>query len=165
MFRSIRALLLTAMSLLSVHAQTESGIVSGIVTDPSGAVVANAGVKLHNPANGQEYQTVTNSGGAFALAAVLPGTYNLTVTAPGFTTALRTGLVVNIQARIQADVALRVGEVADSVQVSADAPLLQSQSSSVGQVVENRAVVTLPLNGRNYSQLALLMPGATPNPG
>lgn len=145
--------------------QTDTGLVTGFVTDPSGSAIVNAAVTLRSPDTGRIYSVKTGETGSYTIGAVIRGTYDLTVEATGFSKAEQKGLVVNLGARLQADVALKIGNIAETVEVTAATPLLESQSSSVGQVVENKTVVTLPLNGRNYSQLALLMPGASPNSG
>lgn len=160
--RTISILLFASLTLI---AQTDTGSVTGFITDPSGAAIGGATVTLRSPDMGRQYRAVSNETGNYTLSAVLPGVYELAVEAPGFAKAVRTNLVVNVQARLQADFALKIGSASEIVEVSAITPLLESQSSSVGQVVDNRAVVTLPLNGRNYSQLATLMPGAAPNAG
>lgn len=163
--RFLRHVLLATFAVVLAFSQTDSGTVSGFVSDPSGAAVAAAAVTLRNPATGATYRAQSSETGNYVIAAVVPGTYELAVEAAGFARSVRTNLAVNVQARLQADFVLRLGDVAETVEVSATTPLLESQNTSVGQVVENKVIVTLPLNGRNYSQLATLMPGATPNVG
>jgi hypothetical protein len=163
MFRRICTLLFLLAELLL--SQTDTGLVTGFVTDPSGSAIINATVTLRSPDTGRVYTAKTGETGSYTIGAVIRGTYDLTVEAAGFAKAEQKGLVVNLGARLQADVALKIGDITETVEVTAATPLLESQSSSVGQVVENKTVVTLPLNGRNYSQLALLMPGASPNSG
>lgn len=157
--------LATLLTFWAAFAQTDTGLITGFITDPSGSAIAGAAISLRNPDTGQSYAATSNESGSYTISAVVRGTYDLEVTAKGFAKAKQRGVVVNVGSRLQADIALKIGDVAEIVDVTAAAPLLESQSSSVGQVVENKAVVTLPLNGRNYSSLALLMPGASPNPG
>lgn len=158
-------LLAALLAASSVLAQTDTGSVTGFISDPTGAAVAGASVTLLDEATGRVYRATSSETGNYVLNAVIPGSYALSVEAKGFNKAVRTNLVVNVQARLQADFALKLGDVAEVIEVSDTTPLLESQSSSVGQVVENKVIVTLPLNGRNYSQLATLMPGAAPNAG
>ena len=146
-------------------AQTDTGLVTGFIVDPSQAAIVGAAIALRSADTGRVYRAETGETGSFTISAVVPGTYELTVEARGFSKSVRPGLVVNVQARVQADFTLRVGELTETVEVQVTTPLLESQSSALGQVVENKVIMTLPLNGRNYSQLALLMPGATPNSG
>ena len=162
--RFLLSLLFLSVST-TLPAQTDTGIVTGFVTDPSGSAIVGADITLRNPQTGQSYTAKAGETGSYTMSAVIRGTYDLSVEAKGFSKAEQKGLVVNLGARIQADVALKIGNMAEVIEVTASTPLIESQSSSVGQVVENKTVVTLPLNGRNYSQLALLMPGAAPNSG
>lgn len=161
-----RLLLLSlSVSGMLVFAQTDTGSVTGIVTDPTQSAIVGATVQMRSAATGRTYRAETGGTGNYSIQAVVPGSYEMTVEAKGFAKSVRGGLVVNVGARLQLDFALKVGDVTETLEVQATTPLLESQSSSLGQVVENKTIVTLPLNGRNYSQLALLMPGATPNPG
>jgi hypothetical protein len=99
------------------------------------------------------------------LNALPPGVYTLTVEKTGFSKASRKGVVVNVQAHQQAHFSLQLGEVTETIQITDAIPTLERDTSSVGQVVDNKTVLTLPLNSRNYSALAVLTPGVTPNPG
>ncbi len=149
----------------ALMAQTDTGLVTGFVMDPSGSVVVGATVMLTNPQTGAIYRAQAGSSGSYAISAVLRGIYDLTAEAPGFSKSHQTGLEVNVGARVQADLTLKVGETAETIEVTAAPPILDSQTAALGHVVDNKTTVTLPLNGRNYSQLALLMPGAVPNYG
>lgn len=162
MNRIVVALLVLQSALL---AQTDSGLVTGFISDPSGAIIVNAAVTLKSPQTGSVYKATAGASGSFTISAVVRGTYDLVVEAAGFTKYQQTGLEVNIGARVQANVTLKVGSTSEAIEVTVATPLLESQSASVGQVIDNKTIVTLPLNGRNYSQLALLIPGAVPNYG
>ncbi len=151
--------------VLSAFAQTDTGVITGVVTDATGAAVPGAQIAARNQDTGLSYTGASNESGVYVISALPRGAYELTVSAKGFAQATRRNVVVHVQARVQIDFALKVGEVTEVIQVTAETPLLESQTSSVGQVVENKTIMTLPLNGRNYSQLAVLAPGATPNPG
>ena len=148
---------------LSAHsaAQTTAGTVTGIVTDAGGAAVPEASVKLASEATGFSQTTVTDAEGAYVFPLVSPGAYQITIERQGFQRFIRTfSLEVAQQARIDAQ--LTIGQVSESVSVSAAAVLLEATSSNLGQVVTNRQVTELPLNGRNPFALAALTPGVTP---
>ena len=148
------------------HAQDISAKVTGTVTDPSGAVVPNAIVTAREVSRGVDTTGKTNASGAYYLGPLGPGNYQLTVQAPGFTTVQHPPftLVLNQTARV--DVAMSVGQESQTVTVSSAPPLLETDQSYLGTVLDAHANVTLPLATRNYNQLTLLSPGAvTTNPG
>ncbi len=161
-----RSSILFALSCCTVvHAQDISAKITGTVTDPSGAVVAGATVTATESAQGVTHDTQTNASGVYYLPALQPGNYALTIKAPGFTTQQRPAfaLVLNQVARV--DVALTVGQESQTVAVTGTNPLLQTDASYLGTVLDAHANVTLPLATRNYNQLTLLTPGAvSPNP-
>lgn len=146
---------------LPVAAQTTTGTVTGIVTDAAGAAVPQATVRLSSEATGFSQAVTTTADGAYVFPLVSPGTYQITIEHQGFQRFVRSfALAVAQQARIDAE--LTVGQVSESVVVSASAVLLEATSSNLGQVVTNRQVTELPLNGRNPFALAALTPGVTP---
>jgi hypothetical protein len=160
---SLFALLITSPLAL---AQDISAKITGTVTDASGAVIANATVTARDTSRGTTYPTRTNSSGSYYLSPLPIGTYDLNVTATGFSSASHQPfeLIMNQTARI--DFALKVGEASQVVEVSSAAPLLQTDQTFMGTVLDARANVTLPLATRNYNQLTLLSPGAVSlNPG
>ena len=146
--------------------QDISAKVTGIVTDASGAVISGATVTARDTSRGTEYPTQTNASGLYYLSPLPVGDYDLKVTAPGFATSSHPvfTLVLNQTARI--DVKMTVGQASQTVEVSSTPPLLQTDASFMGTVLDARANVTLPLATRNYNQLTLLSPGAvSTNPG
>ena len=151
------------LSALTVWGQAPVGQINGGVTDPSGAVIAGASVTLINPATNLRRETSTNAEGLFNLPALPPGTYNLQVEAKGFPKQAREGIELQVGQVARIDFALQVGNVTETIQVTGGAPVLQSETSELGTVIENRRIVELPLNGRNYLQLVSLAPGATTN--
>ncbi len=160
-YPSLRTLLLMPVcAAAAAHAQDISAKISGTVTDPSGAVVANATVTAREISRDVTTTTKSNASGTYYLGPLGPGQYQLTVEAPGFTSVQRPPftLVLNQVARV--DVALPVGQESQTVQVSGAAPLLETDQSYLGTVLDARANVTLPLATRNYNQLTLLSPGA-----
>ncbi len=153
------------VAAVGAWAQTDTGVIAGTITDASGAVVPGARVTARNQNTGLNFTGASNESGNYVMSALPPGRYEVAVTASGFAKASRSGVVLNVQTRLEVNFSLKVGDVSEVVVVTAETPILESQTSSVGQVVENKTIVTLPLNGRNYSQLAVLAPGAVPNQG
>lgn len=150
--------LLSAFSLPG-FAQVASAEVSGAVLDSTGAAVANAKVTVTNKSTNVSRETVTDSNGAYLVNLLQPGDYQLSVEANGFRKLSQSGLTLQVNQQARVDLTLQVGQVNEVVEVSAQAPLLSSESSSLGTVVSEKLVNQLPLNGRNFVQLATLSPG------
>ncbi|MBI2686328.1 MAG: TonB-dependent receptor [Acidobacteria bacterium] len=150
-------------SLTCAFAQAPTASLTGTVSDPSGAVIANASVVLTNSATGFNRTLTTNAEGVYAFNAVPIGVYTLTIEAPGFPKQIRERVELQVGQTARIDATLQVGNVAESIRVEGGAPLLQTETTEVGTVIENKRIVELPLNGRNYLQLASLIPGATTN--
>src|SRR5689334_11324554 len=163
-FTLFAALLLVCTLALSTTliAQTSTGEVNGTVTDASGAAVPGASVKLTNNATQVTLQATTNGSGQYFLIHVLPGSYSLKVDKPGFTTVEITELPIGVNQTVKQDVALKVGSVNQTVQVSAEAVTVESSTTELGTVIPQKTVNELPLNGRNFTQLLTLTPGVTP---
>ncbi|MBV9033296.1 MAG: TonB-dependent receptor, partial [Acidobacteriaceae bacterium] len=140
------------------QAQTTTGSVEGRITDPSGAAVTKAAVMLTNTATNQTMDTTSEEAGDYTFPLVAPGNYRLTVTVNGFRKFDRE-FTLGVAQRARVDVGLIVGNPSETVEVSEKAVLLEADSSSLGQVINNRQVVDLPLNGRNPFALAALTPG------
>lgn len=141
-------------------AQQESASITGQVTDASGAAVAGAQVTVRNQASGASFVSLTDADGFYRAPQLRPAVYTITVTAAGFSTAVREGIEARVNDRLRVDMPLQVGAVTESVVVTGSAPLLQTEDATIGQVVDNQKIVELPLNGRSWLQLALLSPGA-----
>lgn len=157
--RSSGALLLMLCCAFNLRGQFETATLTGLVTDPAAAVITGGSVKLLNEATNVEVSAITDDAGRYTFAALRPGTYRLSVTAPGFKQHVSSGLVLQVNQSARVDVRLSVGEVTERVQITADAPTLETESSSRGAVIDQTKIVELPLNGRDYNQLALLSPG------
>ncbi len=154
------ALLLTA----NAWAQATATIV-GTVADASGKVIANASVTVTQKETGLTRQVTTNDRGFYVAPSLPVGAYTVTIEVKGFKRKSVTGIALQINEEPRIDVALEVGEVSETVTITSVAPLLQTESGSVGQVIDNRYTTQIPLNGRDFSQLILLTPGAVTRPG
>src|SRR5260370_5782052 len=154
------ALLATWLFSVFAIAQVDAGAVRGTVTDPTGAVVANAKVTLTNDATGLSTATVTSADGSYTFGPVKIGPYMIDVEAAGFRKAT-THVTVNVQEQARADFRLVAGAITETVDVTPTAPPLQTQDASVGTVATSQQVNDLPLNGRNYTFLAQLGAGET----
>jgi hypothetical protein len=161
MSRTLLALssLILAPSLL--WAQTATATLTGSVVDPSGAAVVAAKVLVRNTSTGAERTTATNSDGRYYVAALPPGDYEVRVEQAGFKTALRRGITLQVQQIAVVDLQLELGDVSQQVQVEAAAPLVATENPTLGTVVTNKLIVDLPLNGRNFLQLAMLSAGVS----
>jgi hypothetical protein len=159
-------LLLTATATgRIVLAQPAQGEIRGDVLDPSGAALIGARVVATEAATNQEFETETKTAGLYALTHLPPGRYSIRFEAPGFESLTREGVHVTTGERIRVDATLPLGAVTESTTVVADASLLRSESSGLGQVIPRRSVVGLPLNGRIFVPLVALVPGVALPPG
>jgi hypothetical protein len=161
-FRSVLvALLIVAYGAFSgAHAQDVTARLSGQITDAAGAIVPNAEVTLTNTNTGETRNAQTDADGYYTLTLIQPGLYDLSVKVQGFKEYLSKALELNVNDRKTINVALEAGAVTETVTVTGESPLIQT-TATVGDVVENRRVVELPLNNRNFMQLLTLVPGVT----
>ena len=135
---------------------------SGRVTDPSGAVVASAQVSIVNDGNNQRRAVTVSTTGEYSIPQLEPGTYTFTVEMTGFRREVMRKLILETGQDVRVDVSLKIGAVSESVEVEASAPLVNADNAATGGVVEQRKIVELPLNGRNYLQLATLEANVLP---
>ncbi len=159
----LRSILAFSLALPAL-AQFDTAEVLGTVKDKSEAVLANATVSLSNQNTGSRATTTTDANGNYAFVNVKIGPYNVTAEATGFSKAEAKNVTVNVNARQRVDLVLQVGAVSETVEVTGAATALQTDSSERGQVVSQKAIVELPLNGRSYSDLALLTTGVLKSP-
>jgi hypothetical protein len=155
-----RALLLVVFAVACAPAQSVRGTILGTVTDPSGGVVRRAKVTAREVSTGLTRSERTNDQGEYSSPQLPAGHYDISAEAPGFKTTDRTGIELRVDDRLPVDMTLSVGQVTEVVEVEASAPVISADSSTVGNVVDNKKVTELPLNGRNFLQLNLLVPGA-----
>ena len=137
-----------------------TGTIVGTVTDSTGAIVPNAQVTITNTATGTTVHTVTSSSGEFSAPSLNPGSYSISTTAPGFERSVTNGFTLAVDQKVRQDVALRPGSVTDTVQIATQSLVLDTDSAAIGQLVSQKQVEELPLNGRNFMQLLLLGAGA-----
>lgn len=140
-------------------AQESQSTVLGRITDPSGAAIAGAAVDAVNTATAVHSTAQANDTGDYRLPFLIPGIYSITVEAPGFKQSLRSHIEVRVNERITIDVAMEIGQATESVKVNAETPLLDTSTTSMGQVLSTKAVLDLPLLTGNVMPLAALSPG------
>jgi len=140
-------------------AQTPTGTVEGLVTDNTGAVVAGATVTITRAATGEQRATITDAGGRFTIPFVEPGTYSVLVGAKGFKTAREDGVLVQVAETRPVDFKLEVGGITQTVEVSATAETLDTDTSSLGETIQTQTILQLPDLGRNIFDFAMLVPG------
>jgi Carboxypeptidase regulatory-like domain len=144
----------------AVFAQTH-GEITGVVIDSTGATITGARVIVTNIATGATRAVMTNSEGVYTFPSLLPARYSLKVEHPGFKTAVRDYIQLEVQQVARIDISLEVGSVGETVTITGDAALLSSESTTVGTVIENKRIVDLPLNGRNFLQLVATAPNVS----
>ena len=163
MFRVVLALLLA--SGLPLVAQQGRGSISGTVTDALGAAVPGVDVKITNTGTNAVFSTATNESGYFTAPALQIGSYAVSAEKQGFKQIHQSGITLQVDQRVSLSLKLEVGAVAESIDVFADAALVDTGSATVGKVIENRRIAELPLNGRNALALVMLTPGVRSQAG
>jgi hypothetical protein len=148
-----------------VFAQTTQGGIVGGIRDQKGAQIVGAKVTVTSPSTGLQRETSTADNGIFRINALPTGVYQIKAEAAGFATSTITGIEVGIDQIRTIDIVLRVGSKAEVVEVQADAALTQTETSKLGEIIDNRKVEDLPLNGRDFAQLARLNPGVASSGG
>ena len=135
-----------------VFAQSDRGTITGTVTDPAGAVVANAAVEARNTATGVAYQAASTSTGNYTIAQLPVGTYDVSAAVPGFKKYIRQGIAVGVAEVLRIDLALEVGAATESVTVQADAPLLRTETGDISHQIKANTMDLLPILGIGASQ-------------
>jgi len=155
------ALLITACLLPRVPAMAQSpnGTISGVVFDPSGAVVIGASITIVNDATRVQYSTATNNDGIYVVVDLPPGPYRIQVSKIGFKTLIKPEIVLNVQDALAINFNLPIGAASETVTVQSGAPLINTENASVSTVIDRNFVETLPLNGRSFNTLLQLTPG------
>src|ERR1700730_15756054 len=158
-FVAFVAVAFSPLILVPVYAQVVGAALSGTVTDQSGAVFPNAQISISNVATGFRRALTTDAKGFYSTPNLLPGTYDVSIAAPGFTTEVQTGITLTVGAQQVLNMTLHVGRTTEEVQVAGEAPAVQLATSSISAVVNSTTVRELPLNGRSWTDLATLQPG------
>jgi len=157
-FRLVFVLMLLVSS--SLFASGPTGTITGTVKDPSGAVVPRARVVVSNEETNATRNAVSNEDGDYTVALLPPGRYRVTAESAGFHRSVFRGVYLDVDQTVRLDFALRVGAITEEVRVTDTPPIIQTDTSSLGQVLNNRMVQELPLNERNFLSFALLVPGS-----
>jgi len=161
MLNRLSALLL--LVLVPLFAQQDMGVITGLVTDSSGAAIPGARVTVTNTETNESRAVETSATGSYTVGPLRIGVYQVAIEHEGFKRAVVSNLRVSAQDRVRADVELTIGQIAESVAVTAESPLLRAESSSLDYVVGQKEMRELPLNGRNFQQLAWLTSGVIPS--
>jgi len=149
------------MFLVPAIAQVDMGSISGVIHDPSGAAVPNAKIVLTNEDTNISTSTTSGAEGQYTFSPVKAGHYSVSASASGFQTVKQKNVTLDVQQKLEVNISLTIGQTTETVVVDAAPPLLQTLDASVGQVVEEKAINDLPLNGRNFTFLAQLSAGVT----
>jgi hypothetical protein len=153
--------LLAALPACAAHAQEFRGSIAGRVTEASGAAVPNATVTVTNTGTNTASTTTTNDGGDYLVLYLIPGRYRVAVEAPGFKRTVQDNIEVRVGDKLTLDLQLEVGAVTETLNVTSDAPLLETSNASAGQVIDQRRISELPLSDGNPFTLSRLAPGIT----
>src|ERR1700730_12236511 len=161
----VLSVLLVSVLLTVSWAQTTQGGIVGTVQDEKGAAIAGAKITVINPGIGLQRDATTAGNGIFRVIAIPNGMYEIRAEAPGFATLLVKDIEISVDQTRTLDLVLRVSARAETVTVEASADLTQTESSKLGEIIDNRKVEDLPLNGRDFAQLARLNPGVSVSGG
>jgi hypothetical protein len=156
-------LFVAGMAVQDLSAQA-TGSIAGVVTDASGAVLPGATVEATNTATNQTRLALTGADGRYSVPLVPPGTYQVKGTLASFKSVVRADVTVTVEATARVDLQLSVGDVEETVSVTATVPLVETRTATLGIVVNRAQIVELPLNGRNFTQLGTLLPGVIAPP-
>ena len=151
--------ILSLLFITRVYGQSPNGTISGLVVDPSGALIVAADILVANDATGVQYSAKTNGDGIYLVSNLPPGTYRLQISKIGFKTLIKPDIVLNVEDALAINFTLPVGAASETVTVEGGAPLVNTTSASVSTVIDRNFVESLPLNGRSFNTLLQLTPG------
>src|SRR5439155_131672 len=151
---------IVVLSVLPALAQTQASI-SGVIHDPTGAVIPGVTVTVTNPATNFVRTANSNEAGVYNFPSLQPSRYDIKVELTGFRTITQNDVELQVQQSARLDFTLQVGEVSQTVEVSGTAALIATENATVGTVIENKRIVEMPLNGRNFLQLVALSPNVS----
>src|SRR5687767_14983680 len=160
--RRASLLLLLLLTAAVVYAQSINGRITGTILDASEAAVPDARITITNQSTGITWDVTSDSRGVYVAPALPAGPYTVKVEATGFRPSISTDNTVSVAQTTRIDLKLQVGTVLEAVNVTAEAPLVQSTTSDTGETIQMKQIQSLPLNGRIFSQLVQLVPGAIP---
>jgi len=155
-------IMLSVVGCIPVLAQSATGQILGTVTDPTGAVIPNASVTVTNTATNESTKAKTSGAGTYLVSQLIPGPYRIKVEAPGFATTVVTVDALQVNQALNEIIALKAGSESQTVEVTSSGEVMQTASAEVGVVVDPEQVHDIPLNGRNFTTLITLVPGAGP---
>lgn len=157
-----KAIVFLSLIASTLIAQTPTATLSGYVQDTSGAAIQHATLTVRNIATGVTHTATTGTDGEYQLFELSPGAYEASASAPGFQTEVQTGVVLQVDERAQTNFALKIGQVTETVQVGSEAALVDTQSSSIGAVIDNRDIGALPLISRSFESSSAACSGGIP---
>ena len=160
MKKAIVAILMLAAGVC--RGQSPNGTVSGTVTDPSGTRVAGAEIIVTQSGTGIPFRALSSADGTYAIPSIPIGEISLTASMQGFKKVSRTGLILEVDQKMHVDITMEIGAVAETVNVVADVPRIDTDDSSIGSIVEQERIEQLPLNGRHIFSLVQLVAGVQP---
>ncbi len=160
-FLAFVVLVFSPLLLVTAHAQVAGATLSGTVSDQSGGVLPQAAIAIKNIATGITRTSATSTAGFYSVPNLLPGSYEIRASAQGFSTELQTGITLTVGEQQVLNFTLQVGQIAQTVEVSTEAPTVELGSSSISAVINSTTVRELPLNGRSWTDLAALQPGVS----
>src|SRR5467141_2408808 len=160
-FLAFVVLVFSPLLLVTAHAQVAGATLSGTVSDQSGGVLPQAAISIKNIATGITRTSATSTAGFYSVPNLLPGSYEIRASAQGFSTELQTGITLTVGEQQVLNFTLQVGQIAQTVEVSTEAPTVELASSSISATVNSTTVRELPLNGRSWTDLAALQPGVS----
>ena len=158
-------LVIALLAIFPTLAYASTGTIEGTVKDSSAAALGGVAITAHNLETGQDARNVTTIGGTYRLAAVPPGVYRLTGELAGFATFTREPVRVYVGQTLEIAIVMAVAGLADEMTIEADTPLIATTRSEIAQVVEGERIKQLPLDGRDFLELAELAPGVAPSTG
>lgn len=158
--KKILLLALATLATLPAFSQSITGTITGAVTDASGAVLPGVTILVANDNTGLTRTVITNESGNYTATLLPVGNYRVEAELSGFRKEIRRGITLQVDQKARIDLVLQVGQVSEVIEVSGEAPLIQTEDASVGSVIDRQKVSELPLNGRNFESLVQLVPGA-----
>ena len=159
----LRSVAILLLAVPAIFAQSPTATLVGRVVDSTGALVVGASLEARNSDNGESHKGTTDDKGEFTIANLAPGPYDVFVTKEGFRTVHETNIVLEIEQEVRFEFKLEPGTVTQSVEVTAAVTLVNTENGAKGEVMTSLTIVEMPLNGRDFSDLALLVPGVSPN--